>query len=78
MKWFFRLKWRRRPALQASPTACPRCGKEMIFVEKFTMMGDDRRTYRCPHCQEDHILDFGTALWKLMSEANTPDSDTEE
>lgn len=70
MKWPSWLRWRRRPASQVSPTACPRCGNEMIFVEKFTMMGDDRRTYRCDHCQKEHILDFGTALWKLMADAN--------
>lgn len=42
----------------------------MIFVEKFTMMGDDRRTYRCDRCRKEHIIDFGTAMWKLMSDAN--------
>ena len=75
MKWPVWLKpgYRRQPASQASPTACPQCGREMIFVEKFTMMGDDRRTYRCDHCRKEHILDFGTALWKLMSDANKPD-----
>lgn len=62
-----RLKTGRR---KPSPTACPHCGREMIFVEKFTMSGDDRRTYRCEHCQKEHILDFGTALWKLLSDAN--------
>ncbi|MGH7024826.1 MAG: hypothetical protein ACREEB_14725 [Caulobacteraceae bacterium] len=42
----------------------------MIFVEKFTMTGDDRRTYRCDGCRMEHIIDFGTAMWKLMSDAN--------
>ena len=74
MRWFSWLKTgRRKPASQRSATACPQCGSEMIFVEKFTMMGDDLRTYRCDHCQKEHILDFGTALWKLMSDANRPD-----
>lgn len=73
MKWPYWLRWRRKPTSQASPTACPQCGKEMVFDEKFTMMGDDRRTYRCDHCQKEHILDFGTALWKLMSDANKTD-----
>ncbi|MGH7024443.1 MAG: hypothetical protein ACREEB_12770 [Caulobacteraceae bacterium] len=59
----------RTPQPPASPTACPTCGKEMIFVEKFTMMGDDRRTYRCDGCRMEHIIDFGTAMWKLMSDA---------
>lgn len=69
MKWpsWLTPGYRRKPV---SPTACPQCSEEMIFVEKFTMMGDDRRTYRCDHCQKEHILDFGTAVWKLMSDAN--------
>ena len=49
---------------------CPKCGKEMRLIEKFTMSGDDMRTYRCDRCQEEHIVDFGTAMWKLMSDAN--------
>jgi len=40
-------------------------------VEKFTMSDDDLRTYRCDRCREEHILDFGTALWKLMSDADS-------
>lgn len=74
MKWSSWLRWSRKPASQSSPTACPGCGEEMVFIEKFTMMGDDRRTYRCKHCQKDFILDFGTALWKLMSDADTQDT----
>ena len=42
----------------------------MIRVEKFTMLGRDQRTYRCDVCQEEHEVDFGVALWKLMSDAN--------
>ena len=34
------------------------------------MMGDDLRTYRCNCCRKEHIIDFGTAMWKLMSDAN--------
>jgi transposase-like protein len=49
---------------------CPTCGKEMIMVEKYTMMGRDLRTYRCDHCQKKHVVDRGIALWKLMSDAN--------
>jgi len=72
MKWPLWLKLVRtpKPPPPASPTACSTCGKEMSFVEKFTMMGDDRRAYRCDHCQKEHILDFGTAMWKLMSDAS--------
>ena len=72
MKWpsWLKLGRSRRPP---SPTACPSCGREMIFVEKYTMMGDDLRTYRCARCGTEHILDFGTAMWKLLSDANKPD-----
>jgi transposase-like protein len=54
----------------ASRMPCPTCGEEMTFVEKYTMMGDDLRTYRCNRCQKEHIIDFGTAMWKLMSDAS--------
>ncbi len=72
MKWPAWLKLARpgKPLPPVSPTGCPTCGREMIFVEKFTMMGDDRRTYRCNGCRKEHIVDFGTAMWKLMSDAN--------
>jgi transposase-like protein len=75
MKWpsWFKLSYRRRPAPPASLTQCPKCGKEMIRVEKTTMSGRDMRTYRCEPCQEEHIVDFGIALWKVMSDANQPD-----
>jgi len=76
MKWpaWFRLLRNPRPLPPASPTACPACGDEMVVVEKFTMMGDDIRTYRCKRCKTEHDIDFGTALWKLMSDANERDS----
>ena len=64
---WLKLLRRRKPP---SATACPTCGEEMTFVEKYTMMGDDLRTYRCNPCQQEHIIDFGTAMWKLMSDAN--------
>jgi len=47
---------------------CPKCGKDMIRVEKSTMSGRDMRTYRCDDCQEEHIVDYGIALWKAMSD----------
>ncbi len=34
------------------------------------MMGADLRTDRCDHCRKEHTLDFGVAMWKLMSDAN--------
>ena len=72
MKWpsWLKLRHRREPPTQASRTACPRCGEEMVFVEKFTMTGDDIRIYRCNHCQQEHGIDFGVALWKVLSDAN--------
>jgi transposase-like protein len=72
MKWqqWFRRKDPPKPELQLASTDCPRCGRKMVFVEKFTMLGDDQRTYLCESCRKEHVLNFGTALWKLMSDAN--------
>jgi DNA-directed RNA polymerase subunit RPC12/RpoP len=72
MKWpsWLTLTRTRKPPPPASPTACPTCGGKMIFVEKYTMMGDDQRTYRCNRCRKEHTINFGTAMWKLMSDAN--------
>jgi DNA-directed RNA polymerase subunit RPC12/RpoP len=55
------------PAPEPSPTACPTCGREMDRIDKSTMSGRDMRTYRCDHCGEEHIVDFGIATWKAMS-----------
>jgi len=41
----------------------------MKMVDKSTMSGDDMRTYRCDVCQEEHIVNFGTALWKVLSDS---------
>ena len=77
MKWpsWLKLNYRRKPATTASLTQCPKCGEEMIRVEKFTMSGRDMRTYRCDHCQEEHIVNYGVALWKVLSDANKRDDD---
>jgi transposase-like protein len=64
------LRYRRDAPAQASLTKCPTCATEMILVERTSMSGDDMRTYRCDRCQKEHIVDFGTAMWKLMSDAN--------
>jgi transposase-like protein len=74
MTWRSRLGslFRRKPATARSFTACPQCGDKMIFVEKYTMGGDDLRTYRCDRCQSEHTLDFGPALWTYMSGADKP------
>jgi transposase-like protein len=77
MKWPFSLGavFDRRTERPRSPTQCPQCGRDMIMVEKFTMTGDDMRTYRCQRCQKEHIVNFGTAMWKLMSDANKSEND---
>ena len=54
---------------------CPDCGKNMILLEKNTMSGEDLRTYRCDPCDKEHDINRGTALWKLMSDANKPDEE---
>jgi transposase-like protein len=79
MKWPFSLRaiLGRKPAGPLSPTQCPDCGREMAFMEKFTMMGDDRRTYWCKRCKKEHIVNFGTAMWKLMSDANKSENDAD-
>jgi predicted RNA-binding Zn-ribbon protein involved in translation (DUF1610 family) len=64
----------RKPVSEPSPTQCPKCGSEMIRIEKNTMSGRDLRTYRCEYCQEEHDLDFGVAMWTLMSDANKSDN----
>jgi hypothetical protein len=78
MTWLSRLKLAlgRKPAAKPSPTACPQCQAQMKFVEKYTMGGEDLRTYACDRCQQEHTLYFGVAMWKLMSDANKPDAET--
>jgi hypothetical protein len=58
---------------RASLTRCRKCGAEMILIERTTMSGDDMRTYRCDQCREEHIVDFGVALWKRISDARRSD-----
>jgi hypothetical protein len=47
----------------------------MIMVERFTMSGDDMRTYRCRRCRKEHIVDFGVATWKLLSDARNSETE---
>jgi hypothetical protein len=65
---------RRKPA-PPSLTSCPKCGREMDMIDKSTMSGDDMRTYRCDHCQEEHIVNYGVALWKVLSDARRSEDD---
>jgi len=71
MKWPAWLRF--KPASRASLITCPKCGKEMRMVDKSTMSGDDMRTYRCDPCQKEHIVNFGIATWKAMSDARQSD-----
>jgi hypothetical protein len=41
----------------------------MSLEDKDTSSGSDMRTYRCDQCRESHIVDFGTATWKALSDA---------
>jgi predicted RNA-binding Zn-ribbon protein involved in translation (DUF1610 family) len=72
---WIKLSYLRTPASKAFLTKCPKCGREMRLVDRSSMSGDDMRTYRCGHCQEEHILDFGTARWKVLSDARKPEND---
>jgi transposase-like protein len=67
--WIKRL-YGRKSVRPPSLTDCPKCGREMDMIDKSTMSGDDMRTYRCEHCQEEHIVNYGVALWKVLSDAN--------
>jgi transposase-like protein len=75
MKWpsWLKLTSRRKPAPPPSLTQCPKCGAEMTLVEKTTFSGNDMRTYRCDHCREEHVVDYGVALWKVLSDARESD-----
>jgi predicted RNA-binding Zn-ribbon protein involved in translation (DUF1610 family) len=80
MKWpsWLTPKSRRRPAAEPSLTACPDCGREMDRIEKSTMSGYDMRTYRCEHCGKEHIINFGPALWKILSDAREAEEKQEK
>ena len=71
MEWpsWLKLMRRRKPAAAASLTTCPACGQEMTLVEKTTFTGSDMRTYRCDRCEEEHVVDFGSALWIVRHDA---------
>jgi predicted RNA-binding Zn-ribbon protein involved in translation (DUF1610 family) len=84
MKWpsWLTPKSRRQAPLPApqepSLTACPDCGREMDRIEKSTMSGYDMRTYRCEHCGKEHIVNFGPALWKILSDAREAEEKQEK
>ena len=67
MKW---PSWfRRKKPVTPSLTACPTCDREMELIDCTTMTGDDMRTYRCEACDEEHIANYGTALWQALADA---------
>lgn len=45
----------------------------MEQIEKTTFTGRDMREYQCPKCGHTKILDWGKALWEILSEANRQD-----
>jgi DNA-directed RNA polymerase subunit RPC12/RpoP len=75
MKWpsWLSLSRRREAAASDSLTACPDCGREMTLVEKTTFSGNDMRTYSCERCGKEHIVDYGVAVWKALSDARNSD-----
>ncbi|MFY9640079.1 MAG: hypothetical protein WAK07_04100 [Rhodomicrobium sp.] len=48
---------------------CPACGHEMTLEEKDTSSGRDMRTYRCRECGRSEDVDYGIALWQVLSDA---------
>jgi hypothetical protein len=50
----------------------------MDQIEKTTMTGSDMRTYRCEHCGGEHIVNFGPALWQILSDAREADEKREK
>jgi hypothetical protein len=76
MAWplWLKFRFRGKSASSASLTQCPTCGDEMLLIEKTTFTGDDMRTYRCPRCDREHIVNFGIATWKVLSDARGSDS----
>ena len=71
MKWpaWFKLRRRHKLGTKVSRIDCPKCGQDMRLEEKDTSSGRDMRTYRCSHCQESQIVDFGIATWKALSDS---------
>ena len=53
---------------------CEKCGQLMRLEEKDTSSGRDMRTYCCKNCKKEHIVDFGEALWKVLSDGRKSDS----
>jgi DNA-directed RNA polymerase subunit RPC12/RpoP len=81
MKWpsWLMPRFRRQaPPPEPSLTACPDCGREMDLIDRTTFTGNDMRTYRCEHCGEEHIVNFGPALWQILSDARAAEKKREQ
>jgi predicted RNA-binding Zn-ribbon protein involved in translation (DUF1610 family) len=52
---------------------CSACGGEMDQIEKTTFSGRDMREFECRKCGKKEIMDYGDALWKILSDANNPE-----
>ena len=57
---------------------CPECKIAMEQIEKSTFTGRDIREFQCPECKRTEIIDFGNALWKVLSDANRSPEDDEK
>ena len=47
---------------------CKKCGAEMVMTEKDTSSGRDMREYTCRQCGHSDWEEYGTALWKILSD----------
>lgn len=47
---------------------CRKCGAEMVMTEKDTSSGRDMREYECRQCGHSDWEEYGTALWKILSD----------
>lgn len=54
---------------------CSACDGEMDQIEKTTFSGRDMREFECRKCGRKEIMDYGDALWKILSDANKPDNE---
>jgi predicted RNA-binding Zn-ribbon protein involved in translation (DUF1610 family) len=64
-KWryfWWRLFHKPKPA-----NPCPVCGTDMERTEKTSFSGNDMRTYCCPKCGHEEVVNYGIATWKAMS-----------
>jgi hypothetical protein len=54
---------------------CSQCGGKVDCIEKTTFTGREMREYQCRKCGKKEIVDCGIALWKAISDANSPEDD---